>query len=101
MRTDWCATILVDPSAPSGYRLLASRGLGTPAIGRGFWDFGALIAAEGLLEVSDAMTGPGARALADWKISCGLFAAMRCGNRTLGLFASGFLTNQLFAEEVL
>ncbi len=93
LRTDWCATILVDAAAPSGYRLLASRGLGTPAdivIGRGFWDFGALIAAEGLVEVSDATNGPGARALADWKISCGLFAAMRCGNRTLGLFASGY-----------
>jgi signal transduction histidine kinase len=93
LRTDWCATILVDAAAPSGYRLLASRGFGTPAdaaIGRGFWDFGALIAAEGLVEVSDATKGPGARALAEWKIGCGLFAAMRCGNRTLGVFASGY-----------
>ncbi len=93
LRTDWCATILVDAAAPSGYRLLASRGLGIPAdaaIGRGFWNFGALIAAEGLVEVSDATMGPGARALQEWKIGSGLFAAMRCGNRTLGLFASGY-----------
>ena len=93
LRTDWCATILVDPAAPDGYRLMASRGLGAPAdspIGHGFWDFGALVGAEGLVEVSDVTHGPGARALREWKIGSGLFAAMRCGNRTLGIFAAGY-----------
>jgi signal transduction histidine kinase len=101
LRTDWCATILVDAGAPNGYRLMASRGLGTApdkAIGRGFWDFGALVAAEGLVEVSDVTKGAGARAIPDWKIGSGLFAAMRCGNRTLGLFASGYrATGEAFA----
>ncbi len=101
LRTDWCATILVDAAAPSGYRLMASSGLGTPAdnpIGDGFWDFGALVAAEGLVEVTDVTQGPGARALRGWKIGSGLFAAMRCGNRTLGLFAAGYRSGtQAFA----
>ncbi len=93
LRTDWCATVLVDAAAPSGYRLMASRGLGaatdTP-INEGFWDFGALVAAEGLVELSDAARGSGARALHGWKIGSAMFAAMRCGNRTLGLFATGY-----------
>jgi signal transduction histidine kinase len=101
LRTDWCATILVDASAPSGYRLMASRGLGAPLdnpIGHGFWDFGALVAAEGLVEMTDVRCGPGVRALHDWKIGSGLFAAMRCGNRTLGLFAAGYhATTEAFA----
>jgi signal transduction histidine kinase len=93
LRTDWCATILVDAAAPSGYRLMASRGLGAPSetpIGEGFWDFGALVAAEGLVELTDATSGAGARALHDWRIGSAMFAAMRCGNRTLGLFATGY-----------
>ena len=93
LKTDWCATILVDRSEPSGYRLMASRGLGAATelpIGPGLWDFGALVAAEGLLEVPDANRGPGARALQEWKIASGLFTAMRCGNRTVGLFAAGY-----------
>jgi signal transduction histidine kinase len=93
LRTDWCATILVDAAAPSGYRLMASRGLGGAAetpIGHGFWDFGALVAAEGLVEMPDVTRGPGARALQEWKISSGIFATMRCGNRNLGLFAAGY-----------
>jgi signal transduction histidine kinase len=101
LRTDWCATILIDAAAPSGYRLMASRGLGaatdTP-IGDGFWDFGALVAAEGLVELGDATHGSGARALHEWNIGSALFAAMRCGNRTLGLFATGYrATTGVFA----
>jgi signal transduction histidine kinase len=93
LRTDWCATILVDSRAPNGYRLIASRGLGaTPNLlgGRGWWEFGALVAAEGLLEVSDATRGPAAGALQEWKIASGVFVAMRCSNRTVGLFGAGY-----------
>ena len=93
LKTDWCATILVDPSAPSGYRLMASHGLGESTelpTGPGLWDFGALVAAEGLLEVPDATRGPGVRALQGWKIASALFTTMRCGNRTVGLFAAGY-----------
>ncbi len=95
LRTDWCATILVDPESASGYRLMASRGVAGPAdtpLGPAFWDFGALVAAEGLLELPETATGSGARALHDWKIASALFTAMRCGNRTLGLFAAGYRT---------
>jgi signal transduction histidine kinase len=97
LRTDWCATILVDAAAPSGYCLMASRGLGAPAetpIGEGFWDFGALVAAEGLVELGDAMLGSGTRALHEWRIGSAMFSAMRCGNRTLGLFATGYRTTK-------
>jgi signal transduction histidine kinase len=93
LRTDWCATILIDAAAPSGYRLMASRGLGSATdtpIGEGFWDFGALVAAEGLVELANATRGPGVRALHEWKIGSAMFTAMRCGNRTLGLFATGY-----------
>src|SRR6185503_21277227 len=75
LKTDWCVTILVDSAAPSGYRLMASRGLtfaGDAPIGHGFWDFGALIAAESLVELPDVGGGPGGRALQDWKIAIGL-----------------------------
>ncbi len=90
LKTDWCATILTDPSSSSGYRLMASRGLGAaPSIGAAFWDFGALVLAEGVVEVSDATAGPGARALKDWGIASGIFTSMRCGNRTVGMFATG------------
>ncbi len=96
LKTDWCATILVDPNSPVGYRLLASRGLGgaaDSAVSSGFWDFGALVAAEGVLEIADASTGPGARALQGWKIASGLFTSMRYGNRTVGIFATGYRTD--------
>jgi len=90
LRTDWCATILTDPTSPSGYRMMASRGLGTPAsISAAFWDFGALVLAEGVVEMDDATSGPGARAVKDWGIASGIFTGMRCGNRTVGMFATG------------
>ena len=95
LKTDWCATILVDPTSPAGYRLLASRGLGgaaDAAVSSGFWDFGALVAAESVLEITDVATGPGARALQGWKIASGIFTAMRYGNRTVGIFATGSRT---------
>jgi signal transduction histidine kinase len=90
LKTEWCATILTDPTSSSGYRLMASRGLGAPpAIGPAFWDFGALILAEGVIEIADANQGPGARAVRDWGITSGMFTSMRCGNRTVGMFATG------------
>src|SRR5205085_179757 len=90
LRTDWCATILTDPTSSSGYRMMASRGLGTPAsISTAFWDFGALVLAEGVVEMADATVGPGARAVKDWGIASGIFTGMRCGNRTVGMFATG------------
>jgi signal transduction histidine kinase len=89
-KTDWCATILTDPSSSSGYRMMASRGLGTtPAISTAFWDFGALVLAEGVVEMADVSEGPGARAIKDWGIASGIFTGMRCGNRTVGIFAAG------------
>jgi signal transduction histidine kinase len=90
LKTDWCATILTDPTSPSGYRMMASRGLGAPpAISTAFWDFGALVLAEGLVEMANAAEGPGARAIKDWSIASGIFTGMRCGNRTVGIFATG------------
>lgn len=93
LKTDWCATLLVDATSPSGYRLMASRGLGAAvevSLGQGMWDFGAQVAAESLVEIADVARGPDARAMQDWKIASGLFTAMRCGNRTVGLFATGY-----------
>lgn len=91
LRTDWCATILVDPGSPSGYRIMASRGLGPgTALGNGFWEFGALVAAEGVAEFSDRGPNSAPTVLANWGVASGLFAAMRCRNRTLGLFATGY-----------
>lgn len=88
--TDWCASILADAGDSSGYRVMASRGLGgSPAIGSGFWDFGALVLAEGVVEMANAATGPGARAVREWGIASGIFAGMRCGNRIVGIFATG------------
>ena len=90
LKTEWSATILTDPVSSSGYRVMASRGLGAaPAITAAFWDFGALVLAEGVVEMSDARSGPGARAVKDWGIASGLFTSMRCGNRTVGMFATG------------
>jgi signal transduction histidine kinase len=90
LKTDWCATILTDPTSSSGYRMMASRGLGAPPmISAAFWDFGALVLAEGVVEMADATTGPGARAIKDWGIASGIFTGMRCGNRTVGVFATG------------
>ncbi len=90
LKTEWCATILTDPTSSSGYRLMASRGLGTAAaISAAFWDFGALVLAEGVVEMSDAAEGPGARAVKDWGVASGIFTSMRCGNRTVGMFATG------------
>jgi signal transduction histidine kinase len=90
LKTEWSATILTDPSSSSGYRLMASRGLGAAAaITAAFWDFGALVLAEGVVEMSDAQSGPGARAVKDWGIASGIFTSMRCGNRTVGMFATG------------
>ncbi len=93
LKTDWCASFLVDATSPSGYRLMASRGLGGAAegsLGHGMWDFGAQVAAENLVEIADATRELNARAVQDWKIASGLFTAMRCGNRTVGLFATGY-----------
>jgi hypothetical protein len=90
LKTDWCATILTDPTSSSGYRMMASRGLGAPpAISPAFWDFGALVLAEGVVEMADATVGSGARAVKEWAIASGIFAGMRCGNRTVGIFATG------------
>ncbi len=90
LKTEWSATILTDPTSSSGYRLMASRGLGAAAaITAAFWDFGALVLAEGVVEMSDAQSGPGARAVKDWGIASGIFTSMRCGNRTVGMFATG------------
>ncbi len=90
LKTDWCATILTDPTSSSGYRMMASRGLGAPpAISTAFWDFGALILAEGIVEMPNAAEGPGARAVKEWGIASGIFTGMRCGNRTVGIFATG------------
>ena len=90
LKTDWCATILTDPTSSSGYRMMASCGLGaSPVISTAFWDFGALVLAEGVVEMADATAGPGARAVKDWGIASGLFTGMRCGNRTVGVFATG------------
>jgi signal transduction histidine kinase len=94
LRTEWCATLLVDPNSTGGYRLLASRGLGAASsmqINEALWDFGALIAAEKLVEVPDAAAaGPAQRAFQGWPIASGIFAAMRCGNRAIGIFATGY-----------
>ena len=90
LKTDWCATILTDATSPSGYRLMASRGLPAPAtISPAFWDFGALVLAEGVVEMPDASIGPGARAIKDWGVASGIFTGMRCGNRTVGVFVTG------------
>ncbi|MCC6848072.1 MAG: GAF domain-containing sensor histidine kinase [Deltaproteobacteria bacterium] len=90
LRTDWCATILADPDSSSGYRMMASRGLGgSPTISTAFWDFGALVLAEGVVEMPNAAEGPGARAVGEWNVASGIFAGMRCGNRTVGIFATG------------
>lgn len=90
LKTDWCATILTDPSSSSGYRMMASRGLGAPPpISTAFWDFGALVLAEGVVEMPNAAEGPGARAVKDWHVASGIFTGMRCGNRTVGIFATG------------
>ncbi len=90
LKTDWCATILNDPASASGYRVMASRGLGAvPTIGTPFWDFGALVLAEGVVEMPDAADGPGARAVESWDVASGIFTAMRCGNRSVGIFATG------------
>jgi signal transduction histidine kinase len=90
LKTEWCATILTDPTSSSGYRLMATRGLGAAAaISAAFWDFGALVLAEGVVEMPDTGSGPGARAVKDWSIASGIFTSMRCGNRTVGLFATG------------
>ncbi|HEY5935336.1 MAG TPA: GAF domain-containing protein, partial [Kofleriaceae bacterium] len=90
LKTDWCATILTDPTSPSGYRMMASRGLAVPpTVSAAFWDFGALVLAEGVVEMPDAAEGPGARAVKDWGIASGIFTGMRCGNRTVGIFATG------------
>ena len=45
--------------------------------------------AEGVVEMSDATERPGARAVKDWGIASGIFTGMRCGNRTVGMFATG------------
>ena len=93
LKTDWCATILTDPTSSSGYRLMASRGLGAPpAISTAFWDFGALVLAEGVVEMPNAGEGPGARAVKEWNVASGIFTGMRCGNRTVGIFATGSRT---------
>jgi signal transduction histidine kinase len=93
LKTDWCATILTDPTSPSGYRMMASRGLASPPpISTAFWDFGALVLAEGIVEMADAARGPGARTVKDWGIASGIFTGMRCGNRTVGIFATGSRT---------
>lgn len=90
LKTDWCATILTDPTSSSGYRLMASRGLGAPpVISTAFWDFGALVLAEGVVEMPNAAEGPGARAVKEWNVASGIFTGMRCGNRTVGIFATG------------
>jgi hypothetical protein len=90
LKTDWCATILTDPTSSSGYRMMASCGLGaSPVISTAFWDFGALVLAEGVVEMADATAGPGARAVKNWDIASGLFTGMRRGNRTVGVFATG------------
>lgn len=90
LKTDWCATILTDPTSSSGYRMMSSRGLGaSAAISPAFWDFGAQVLAEGVVEMADAAIGPGARAVKDWGIAAGIFTGMRCGNRTVGIFAIG------------
>jgi signal transduction histidine kinase len=89
LKTDWCATLLVDPASPGGYRFLAGRGLGgaAPPIGQAFWELGATVAAEELVEVPDVRSGPAA--LRGWPVASGLFAVMRCGNRAAGVFATG------------
>ncbi|MCC6765804.1 MAG: GAF domain-containing sensor histidine kinase [Deltaproteobacteria bacterium] len=90
LKTDWCATILTDPSSPSGYCLMASRGLGgSPIINTAFWDFGAVVLAEGVVEMPNAAEGSGARAVREWNVASGIFTGMRCGNRTVGIFATG------------
>jgi hypothetical protein len=64
-------------------------------------DAGALVLAEGVVEMSDATTGPGARAVKDWDIASGIFTSMRCGNRTVGLFATGNRATVLRPEEMV
>jgi signal transduction histidine kinase len=90
LKTDWCATLLFDAAAPGGYRVVASRGLpgaAPPPIGAAFWDFGALVAADRLVEIPATEGTP---ALERWPIGSGLFAGMRCANRALGIFATGY-----------
>jgi len=94
LKTDWCATFLVDPASAAGYRLLASRGLGRSSQGEldpAFWSFGVQLAAENLVELAELRPGsPEARALQGWPVASGLFAVMRHGNRAVGVFATGY-----------
>ncbi len=95
LKTDWCATFLVEPASAAGYRLLASRGLGNrtsrAALDSAFWSFGVQLAAENLVELTELRPGsPEARALQGWPVASGLFAVMRHGNRAVGVFATGY-----------
>jgi signal transduction histidine kinase len=93
LRTDWCATLLLDSTNPAGYRMVGGRGLGGAThapLGAAFWEFGALVSAEELVEITNAAAGPTARALHGWPIASGLFTVLRCGNRAVGIFATGY-----------
>ena len=94
LRTDWCVTMLVDPTRSAGYRVLASRGLGGAArtpLDAAFWPLGVRLAAEDLVELPELRAdSSAARALGGWPVASALLAVMRYGNRSIGVFATGY-----------